>query len=426
MDCSTAPGAIARRGGTAERAVPGGRTGRLARLAPLFHGALLVVALAVSFSTPATGQTPSEVTLVSNLGQEAGITATSVASNAYPALGFSVDSTRDYVLTSITIDFSRVTASAGSAWITINAGGTNPGAVLYTSASLDVFAAGEKTFSFPENSVLSAGTSYYAVLRATGQGVREVKMTTSNSEDSESLSGWRLDNDLLQYSEFLNRWSTVQSAVKMKLVGRQGPTRVTATMEAHDSAIDEQAVEHIRFDLMTSEPVFIPYQDMRDHALDVTNGRVTFVERVTQEIREHEGTQLPFSGHWRITVRPEAGGFPVAVALEPKPCSSRGAICTADGGRLVAGVSLDLGTASALHSVSIADATETDGELVFKLTLNRATTLPVLLVVEPAGGTATDEDYYPLKDEYPQILDPGVTDRKVTVHLKPAGGAGGR
>ena len=79
---------------------------------------------------------------------------------------------------------------------------------------------------------------------------------------------------------------------------------------------------------------------------------------------------------------------------------------------------------SALHSVSIADATETDGELVFKLTLNRSTTLPVLLVVEPAGGTATDEDYYPLKDEYPQVLDPGVTDRNVTVHLKPAGGAG--
>ncbi len=309
--------------------------------------------------------------------------------------------------------------------MTINAGGTNPGAELYRSASLSVFDTGEKTFSFPENSVLSAGTSYYAVFRATGNGTRSAKTTTSNSEDSESLSGWRLDNDLLLYAEVLNEWNDVQNAaVNMKLVGRQGPTRVTATMEAHDSAIDEQAVEYIRFDLRTSEPVFIPYQDMRDHALDVTNGRVTYVERVTQEIREHDGNQLPFSGHWRITVRPEAGGVPVAVALDPKPCSSRGAICTADGGTLLAGVNLDLGTASALHSVSIADTTETDGELVFKLTLNRSTTLPVMLLVEPAGGTATDEDYYPLKDEYPQILDPGVTDRNVTVHLKPAGGAG--
>ena len=65
MDCSTAPGAIARRGGTAERAVPGGRTGRLARLAPLFsrspaRSARRLVRHAGHRPDPAGGHHPGE------------------------------------------------------------------------------------------------------------------------------------------------------------------------------------------------------------------------------------------------------------------------------------------------------------------------------------------------------------------------------
>ena len=104
-------------------------------------------------------------------------------------------------------------------------------------------------------------------------------------------------------------------------------SRLTASISSEPSSHDGQTA--FTFELRFSEdprPGF-SYTTVRDHALTVTGGSVTYVRRL------EPGKNV----RWEITVAP---GFSAAVAIDlnaTTDCSDQGAICTEDGGKLSGG-----------------------------------------------------------------------------------------
>ena len=103
------------------------------------------------------------------------------------------------------------------------------------------------------------------------------------------------------------------------------------------------------FDLHFSEEIRIGYQTLRDTSLEVGGGTVMRAKRQTK------GSNIA----WTITVEPDTDGD-VAVALPAdRACGAAGAVCTAGGKRLSAGVVATVpGPASQLPVVAIAPGTD--------------------------------------------------------------------
>ena len=181
--------------------------------------------------------------------------------------------------------------------------------------------------------------------------------------------------------------------VQLRIAEQVAGTPVTADLSSYDPVEGKGGHLHYRFDLRLSQPVWIPFHHMRDHAFDVTNGTVVRAKRVSHKPRyhEHEGRWRKFSDHWLLEVKPTAPGTAVTVALARKPCDAQGALCAADGGLLGNSPSLELGTPGAPLSVSIAAAPEGDGHIPFVITLSRATDGVVEVDFETTTeGTATE------------------------------------
>ena len=103
------------------------------------------------------------------------------------------------------------------------------------------------------------------------------------------------------------------------------------------------------FELHFSEEIRIGYQTLRDTSLEVGGGTVMRAKRQTK------GSNIA----WTITVEPDTDGD-VAVALPAdRACGAAGAVCTAGGKRLSAGVVATVpGPASQLPVVAIAPGTD--------------------------------------------------------------------
>ena len=84
------------------------------------------------------------------------------------------------------------------------------------------------------------------------------------------------------------------------------------------------------FELEFSEDVNLGFQRLRDHAFQVTGGTVAEARRL------EPGSNLG----WRITVRPTDDGDVKVVLPVTTDCNDQGAVCTHDGGKLSAEVSL--------------------------------------------------------------------------------------
>ena len=93
--------------------------------------------------------------------------------------------------------------------------------------------------------------------------------------------------------------------------------RLHATPEAHNG---ESA---FTFRIAFSEAVATSYRTLRDHALEVTGGRVREAKRVDGR-----------SDLWRITIRPDSDDAVTVVLPVTESCDADGAVCTEDGSAL--------------------------------------------------------------------------------------------
>ena len=142
------------------------------------------------------------------------------------------------------------------------------------------------------------------------------------------------------------------------------------------------------FEVHFSEAFPISYLTMRDHALTVTNARVTRAQRLDNPHHEHQGMQP--NRTWKISVSPDAASEDVTIVLPATTsCDASGAVCTGDGRKLS---NTESATVAGPPSLSIADAQvdeAADAMLEFTVSLSRAASETVTVDWATADGTAT-------------------------------------
>ena len=144
------------------------------------------------------------------------------------------------------------------------------------------------------------------------------------------------------------------------------PEPLTAAFE---DVPERHAAVPFEFRVVFSEAVDIAEDEFRDHALDVTGGRVTAAARVADE-----------TGAWTVTVAPDAIGA-VVLSLSPgRDCDLDGALCTADGRSLAHGRSIALGGPWVLTGFVLVDA-EAGADL------GPVADGATVRVADPAGGS---------------------------------------
>ena len=370
---------------------------------------------------PTAVQAQAETTLVSNFGQ---------ANSGYNGVGavlfhnstlyykaaqkFTVGRLGDYTLTEVSIRVLEYGDSGISA--AIHADGGNPGRHLYQLTLQSTPGTGLQTYTAPANAVLERGKSYFVVLQ--GAMVGELsQVIDTNSRTETGVSGWSIFNN--RHSHIFD-WSNHGGPIKIEIKGRPiiVGTPVTATLEEFDKAEIAGGHFNYRFDLKLSEPVAIPFQDMRDHAFEVTNGQIVKAKRIHRERR----SRRLFSDHWRMEVSPTHSDSAVTVSLPLRPCDEQGAVCAEDGGLLDNERTLILNEALEPMpplTVSIDDASgaESDGNIVFDVNLSRASGLWVEVDFRTTrDGTATaDEDFR--EGQHLLAFPPGTTTHEIGVAL---------
>ena len=106
--------------------------------------------------------------------------------------------------------------------------------------------------------------------------------------------------------------------------------KLPLTAAVHDAPESHDGQSVFTFEVRFSEESTLSYKTLRDHAFTVTGGEVTNARR----LERHKNRR------WEISVRP-SGNPNVTVTLPATTdCTTRGAICTARGGMLSAGVEL--------------------------------------------------------------------------------------
>ena len=116
--------------------------------------------------------------------------------------------------------------------------------------------------------------------------------------------------------------------------------KLPLTAAIHDAPESHDGQSVFTFEVRFSEESTLSYKTLRDHAFTVTGGEVTNARRLERGKNRR----------WEISVRP-SGNPGVTVTLPATTdCTNRGAICTAHGGMLSAGVELVIPGPSSLGS----------------------------------------------------------------------------
>ena len=171
--------------------------------------------------------------------------------------------------------------------------------------------------------------------------------------------------------------------------GQQEAAPFTAEFQGLPPAHDGESP--FAFRIAFSEDAAIGYEDMRDHALEVTGATVTGARRVDGQ-----------SDLWELTLQPSGTGEITIRAPHDRACTEEGALCTADGRSLAAApAALILGPPpGALQQAPLtavfADVPgEHDGQTAFELRLTLSKEVAVGYATlrdhgfEVAGGTVT-------------------------------------
>ena len=99
--------------------------------------------------------------------------------------------------------------------------------------------------------------------------------------------------------------------------------RAPLTAEFQDAPESHNGEDAFTLRIAFSEAVAVSYRTLRDHALEVTGGRVTRAKRVDGR-----------SDLWRITIEPDSDAGVTVVLPVTDDCDAQGAVCTGDGGAL--------------------------------------------------------------------------------------------
>ncbi|MCY4119879.1 MAG: SwmB domain-containing protein [Acidobacteria bacterium] len=163
-----------------------------------------------------------------------------------------------------------------------------------------------------------------------------------------------------------------------------GPAPLTAAFVGVPAEHDGKTA--FTFELRFSEnfPGRLPYKVLKDHALQVTNGRAVGVRRAAPGQNQR----------WTITVRPWSVDDVTVTLPAAGDCAAPGSVCT-EAGRKLANTATARILGPALLSVADAEAREGVDEAVeFAVTLNRAASGTVTVDYATADGTAVaGEDY---------------------------------
>ena len=163
-----------------------------------------------------------------------------------------------------------------------------------------------------------------------------------------------------------------------------GPAPLTAAFVGVPAEHDGKTA--FTFELRFSEnfPGRLPYKVLKDHALQVTNGRAVGVKRAAPGQNQR----------WTITVRPWSLDDVTVTLPAAGDCAAPGSVCT-EAGRKLANTATARILGPALLSVADAEAREGADEAVeFAVTLNRAASGTVTVDYATADGTAVaGEDY---------------------------------
>ena len=154
--------------------------------------------------------------LVSNFGQssDANLRASILAQE------FTVESSSDYTLTSVTIDVGFRSSSGVDVAIRTVSGSDPAAADLYSLTEPGGPGMGSRTYMAPANATLTKGTSYFVAITGTSNAGSPVAGTHSDGEDSSGVSGWTIADDRRFFSA--GRWSGGAEAIKMEIKGYVG------------------------------------------------------------------------------------------------------------------------------------------------------------------------------------------------------------
>ena len=113
------------------------------------------------------------------------------------------------------------------------------------------------------------------------------------------------------------------SSVSVTVTDDDEAAATPLTAEFQDAPESHNGVDSFTFRIAFSEAVAVSYRTLRDHALEVTGGRVTRAKRVDGR-----------SDLWEITIAPDGDGGVNVVLPVTGSCDAQGAVCTGDGGPL--------------------------------------------------------------------------------------------
>ena len=215
------------------------------------------------------------------------------------------------------------------------------------------------------------------IITVTPTGTNDVTVTLKTTNDCDASDAICTSGDaaLTTVPEAV----TIPSAQAV-VVAKSGLTAAFSAMPAEHGGPDSE----FSFDLTFSESPQVGYAKLRDDAFTVTDGDVTSARRKTRGSNRS----------WTITVEPDGWGNVTVTLPGERVCTATGAVCTSDNRQLSNSPSATVEGPAAL---SVADASaheNTDDALEFAVTLDRVSTLTVMVDYATSNGTATaDSDY---------------------------------
>ena len=163
------------------------------------------------------------------------------------------------------------------------------------------------------------GVSYsYQWLRTSGATTTSISGATTNAyvvtsdDQGKSLSVQMVFTDDDGFDE-----SLTSDAVSV-------PVPLTGEIPAAHLPASHDGSNKFTFRIAFSESPALSYVNVRDHVLDVTNGDVTHVRRVTQGSDQR----------WSITIEPDGNADVTIVLPVTTDCTTASAVCTTDGRKL--------------------------------------------------------------------------------------------
>ncbi|MCY4420684.1 MAG: cadherin-like beta sandwich domain-containing protein, partial [Gammaproteobacteria bacterium] len=182
--------------------------------------ALLLTGLLLPLAALFAGTAAAQDAYVSNT-EQAGTSGNQLSSTAHQAQKFTTGSqSGGYALGSVGLTFNQGESSTGNLTVTINSEDSdgNPGTVVYTLTKPSSLTSGvEELFFAPSNASLSADTSYFVTVEASGSFSSTLRITTNNAEDSGGSTGWSINDKRHFRSGSTDDWGESANANKLKI-----------------------------------------------------------------------------------------------------------------------------------------------------------------------------------------------------------------